>query len=102
MQAGDNEDWEEMLDGLSVCISQQEEAALRQAIVDTGSPSHQTDLHNHVAALLVKHGITTWAHLHASFPGVKLYPCHLKALLAALSWLELCGSKQPRQIPVLW
>ena len=70
MQAGDSEDWGEMLDRLSVYISQQEEAALRQATADMSSLSHQTDLHTHVAALLVKQGITTWAHLQASFPGV--------------------------------
>ena len=63
-------DWEEMLDRLSVCITQQEEEALRQETAHKGSPSHCTDLHNYVAALLVKHSLTTWAHLQASFPGV--------------------------------
>ena len=69
MEAGGNEIWGKKLDRLSVCITRQEEAALRQATGDTDSSSHQTDLHNHVAALLVKHGLTTWALLHASFPG---------------------------------
>ena len=72
MEPDGNEEWGEKLDRLSVCLNRQEEAALRQATVDTGSPSHQTGLHNQVAALLVKHGITTWAHLQASFPGMSL------------------------------
>ena len=76
MGAGGSDDWGVMLNRLAVCITPQEEAALRQAVVDPGSPSHQTRLHNHVAALLVKHGITTWAHLQASFPGVISYPCN--------------------------
>ena len=75
MEAGGSGDWEEMLDRLSVCITWQEEAALRQATADSDSLSHCRDLHNRVAALLVKHGITTWAHLQASFPGAISYSC---------------------------
>ena len=70
MEPDGNVEWGEMLDRLSVCMTRQEEAASRQATDDTPSPSPQMDLHNHVAALLVKHGITTWDHLHASFPGI--------------------------------
>ena len=69
MEPDGSGEWGVMLDRLSVCITGQDEAALRQATADTSSPSHQTDLHNFIAALLVKHGITTWAHLQASFPG---------------------------------
>ncbi len=65
----DSADWGGMLDRLSHCITPQEEAAIRQAAVDRGSPSHLRNLHNLVAGLLVGHGITTWDHLHASFPG---------------------------------
>ena len=87
MEAGGSEEWGEMLDRLSACITRQEEAALSQAIVNTGSPSHQTDLHTHVAALLVKHGITTWAHLQASFPGAASHPCNeIQACCFAMSW----------------
>ena len=87
MEAGGSGDWEEMLGRLSVCITRQEEAAMRQAAADTGSPGHHTDLHNHVAALLVEHGITTWANLHASFPGVRFL--HTTCLLFCLGWASL-------------
>ncbi len=68
MKSPKEEDWRSLLDRLAVLITPQEEAAVRQAAVDKGSPSHLRDLHNHVAALLVKHGLTTWEQLHASFP----------------------------------
>ena len=90
MEDGSAEEWEEMLDRLSGCITQQEEAALRQATGDTGSPSHVKDLHNHVAALLVDHGITKWTHLYASFPGVLSYPCPWPEPPADLPCLGLC------------
>lgn len=84
MEAGGEEGWGKSLDRLSVCITQQEEAALRQATGNSGSPGHCTDLLNHVAALLVKHGITMWAHLHASFPGVTSLHMIKKCLLLCL------------------
>ena len=92
MEAGGKEKWEEMLDRLSDCITRQEEGALRLATGNPGSPSHQTDLHNHVAALLVKHGITTLEHLQASFPGVISYPCNLRLLFCHVSGCAKAGT----------
>ncbi len=69
MQASGDEDWDAVLNKLSACITPQEAAAVRQAAVDTGNPSHLRQLHNHVAGLLVKYGLTTWDQLCTSFPG---------------------------------
>ena len=75
MEATASEDWDALLDRLSACITPLEQAAVRQAAVDTGSPSHLKELHNHVAGLLVKYGLTTWNHLHTSFPGEAITLC---------------------------
>ena len=69
VEAEGEEYWGTLLDRLSELIMPQEEAAVRQAAGDKGSPSHLRQLHNLVAGLLVKHGLTTWPQLHTSFPG---------------------------------
>ena len=69
MEARETVDWGVMLDRLAACITPHEEAAVRQAAVDRGSPSHLTELHTCVAGLLVKHSLTTWQQLRTSFPG---------------------------------
>lgn len=63
-----------MLDRLSHRMSYQEEAEFRRAAMDRRSPTHLRDLHDHVAGLLVKHGIATWNQLHGSSHGER--SCH--------------------------
>ncbi len=67
-------DWSAMLDRLSACITPQEDAAVRRLGRDTTIPAPllEVRMHNLVAGLLVKHALTTWPQLHASFPGRSL------------------------------
>ena len=48
MEAPGEEEWGVMLDRLSVCITQQDEAELRQATVDVDSPAIKRTCSHHM------------------------------------------------------
>jgi len=64
-----------MLDRLAQCITPEDEEKARQAAMDRGRPRYSRELHNHVAGLLVKYGVTTWHHLRTHFPSAGHHPC---------------------------
>jgi hypothetical protein len=62
--------WIGMLNRLSQVITPQQ---VRDAAVDVVGPKNlELHLHNHVAGLMVKHGIATWDQLRTRFPGEHL------------------------------
>jgi len=73
---GNQQDWGGMLDTLSQVITPLEDMAVRRIASDSSIPSSLLDMRMHrcVAGLLVRHGITTWHHLHVSFPGERSIP----------------------------
>jgi hypothetical protein len=68
-ELGTKKDWGVMLDQLCRCIAPQDEAHMRGMAAGLGIPSHLVPLHDHVARLLVKYGITTCFLLRTRFPG---------------------------------